>query len=490
MPRHENVKIESDPVWLADKPNYSTTAQADALYWTKTGNQTGLLGVKSGSFSLSTSGTIASGVNTITGNNGNNAFTLLNLTNTYSASAGQVGSTADIIFNMSISDDGAPIPISAAKISAYKVGAYILGNTATYKAGLKFFVANSSTVPSLAMTIGETGLVTFAGALTSASGTNLPITGGVTITAGSTTINLGTSQGMSCSQNINTTTGYTVNSSAGSNGSFMRSNGSRFVVSTLILPDSATDGYSAYCSSTNNLGFNSSITQTSAGLLTVTGSTPAGGLALTSKLIITGVIGDAASSYVGSVVTLVTGNGGSNAVTGGAAGTMALNTGAGGSVAPVGTTRTGGQGGLFTSSLGNGANASGGTTNIGGAGGSYTWTAGDGGTGSTTNGVGGSHTWTAGISTTTSLNGEFIWKSGATELIRLTYDGNLKLRTSAGTKIGTATNELLAFWNASPVVQPTHIADPTGGSVVDVEARAAIASINAMLASTGLTAAA
>jgi hypothetical protein len=62
--------------------------------------------------------------------------------------------------------------------------------------------------------------------------------------------------------------------------------------------------------------------------------------------------------------------------------------------------------------------------------------------------------------------------------------------TTTGTKIGTATGQKLGFWNATPVVQQAHIADASGGLVVDTEARAAIASINALLATLGLTAAA
>ncbi len=62
--------------------------------------------------------------------------------------------------------------------------------------------------------------------------------------------------------------------------------------------------------------------------------------------------------------------------------------------------------------------------------------------------------------------------------------------TVTGTKIGTAITQKFGFWDAAPVVQPLHIADPSGGVTVDAEARTAINAINAMLASTGLTAAA
>ena len=67
---------------------------------------------------------------------------------------------------------------------------------------------------------------------------------------------------------------------------------------------------------------------------------------------------------------------------------------------------------------------------------------------------------------------------------------NLIADTTTGTKIGTGTTEKLGFWNATPVVQQAHIADPTGGATIDAEARTAINSINALCATLGLTAAA
>jgi hypothetical protein len=39
--------------------------------------------------------------------------------------------------------------------------------------------------------------------------------------------------------------------------------------------------------------------------------------------------------------------------------------------------------------------------------------------------------------------------------ITLANAGNLIFNTSTGTKFGTATSQKLAFWNATPVVQPT-----------------------------------
>ena len=43
---------------------------------------------------------------------------------------------------------------------------------------------------------------------------------------------------------------------------------------------------------------------------------------------------------------------------------------------------------------------------------------------------------------------------------------NIKLGTSTGTKIGTATTQKLAFYNATPVVQPAAVADATDAASV------------------------
>lgn len=67
---------------------------------------------------------------------------------------------------------------------------------------------------------------------------------------------------------------------------------------------------------------------------------------------------------------------------------------------------------------------------------------------------------------------------------------NIVANTVTGTKIGTATNQKIAFWNASPVTQRAFIAAPLGGLTIDLEARAAINSIRQVLIDLGLKAAA
>ena len=66
---------------------------------------------------------------------------------------------------------------------------------------------------------------------------------------------------------------------------------------------------------------------------------------------------------------------------------------------------------------------------------------------------------------------------------------NFVFSGSTGTKIGTGTLQKLAFWGVTPVVQPSHISNPSGGSVIDVEARTKINAILADLAELGLQAA-
>ena len=67
------------------------------------------------------------------------------------------------------------------------------------------------------------------------------------------------------------------------------------------------------------------------------------------------------------------------------------------------------------------------------------------------------------------------------------FDGrNIQLGRTNGTQIGTATDQKLGFFGATPVDKPDTITDPTGGSVVDVEARSKIGTIIDRLQELGL----
>lgn len=74
---------------------------------------------------------------------------------------------------------------------------------------------------------------------------------------------------------------------------------------------------------------------------------------------------------------------------------------------------------------------------------------------------------------------QFIWQDGF----------NLQAGTTTGTKIGTSATQKLGIWNATPIVQPSHINDPSGGGTQDSEARTAINAILDLLQATGLMAA-
>jgi len=65
--------------------------------------------------------------------------------------------------------------------------------------------------------------------------------------------------------------------------------------------------------------------------------------------------------------------------------------------------------------------------------------------------------------------------SSPTSLLHLADAGHITVGTTTGTKIGTATTQKLGFYNATPVVQPTAVADAT--TAVDV-----ITQLNALLA--------
>lgn len=65
---------------------------------------------------------------------------------------------------------------------------------------------------------------------------------------------------------------------------------------------------------------------------------------------------------------------------------------------------------------------------------------------------------------------------------------NIIFNATTGTKIGTATTQKLAFYNATPIVQGASVADAAGGAVIDVEARAAINALISRIEALGLIA--
>jgi ribosomal protein L24E len=68
-----------------------------------------------------------------------------------------------------------------------------------------------------------------------------------------------------------------------------------------------------------------------------------------------------------------------------------------------------------------------------------------------------------------------IGTTSPSSLLHLADAGNITVGTTTGTKIGTATTQKLGFYNATPVAQPTAVADAT-------DAATAISQLNALLA--------
>lgn len=66
--------------------------------------------------------------------------------------------------------------------------------------------------------------------------------------------------------------------------------------------------------------------------------------------------------------------------------------------------------------------------------------------------------------------------------------GNVSVGTTTGTKFATATTQKMGWWNATPVVQPTAVADASGGATTDAEARTALNELLARLRTVGLIA--
>jgi hypothetical protein len=60
--------------------------------------------------------------------------------------------------------------------------------------------------------------------------------------------------------------------------------------------------------------------------------------------------------------------------------------------------------------------------------------------------------------------------------------------TLRGLRIGSASTSLIGLWGATPVTQPATVAAPTGGTVIDAEARTAIQNIINRLQASGLIA--
>lgn len=69
------------------------------------------------------------------------------------------------------------------------------------------------------------------------------------------------------------------------------------------------------------------------------------------------------------------------------------------------------------------------------------------------------------------------------------FDGkNIQVGKGTGSSFGTETSQKIAFHGATPVIQATHISDPSGGATQDAQARSAINDILVVLENKGFTA--
>ncbi len=105
-------------------------------------------------------------------------------------------------------------------------------------------------------------------------------------------------------------------------------------------------------------------------------------------------------------------------------------------------------------------------------------------------------TCTAGMNLGTFSNTQLSFWTNNTQQWSITSGGiltavdakDIAFGTTTGTKIGTATSQKLAFYNATPIVQGASIADASGGAIIDAEARTAINALISRIEATGLIA--
>lgn len=337
------------------------------------------------------------------GNNGNAAYTLLNLINTHETLSGQLLQTSDLVFSLTGFDGDSNIVIASSKISSYKTNDWFTsgGGLADFDSGLKFYTADNGALV-LALTIDNAKLAAFAGTIECAT-INSP-TGGsnsmsmtassLTLTTGSTQTTFNVYQGISCNNPISGSA-FKTNNSVASAGKFLRSDGSNgFVDSTLILPNAIADTYIPVATAANTISSDAGLTYNiSTDVLTVTssvtisgGSVTTAGLLLTGKIGMTGIVG--AATAQGSLIALATGAGGnttSTGTTGGEGGSLIHTAGAGGTALISGSANPnqGGAGGkvnFLTGAGGNAGRVSGGSNiNVAGNGGEFKVVTGDGG---------------------------------------------------------------------------------------------------------------
>jgi hypothetical protein len=256
--------------------------------------------------------------------------------------------------------------------------------------------------------------------------------------------------------------GYSITGGTHTDGKFLRCDGNNAKLSTLILPNAATQYQLVLATATNTYGGDAGLTyNTSTDVLTVQkritisgGTVIADGLYSTGTFYVTAIKGLAGTGQ-GSTVYLYSGDGGDNPNPGlgGAGGTIYALSGTGGTgittggtggqfffgaggggTATAATGATGGAGGGFQLTAGNGASATGCTSGTarGGTGGACSFASGSGGgtgtisgTATSVGGTGGDLTFTSGSGSQSNITGGLASNTGGA-------GGNVHFGTGAG----------------------------------------------------------
>jgi hypothetical protein len=72
------------------------------------------------------------------------------------------------------------------------------------------------------------------------------------------------------------------------------------------------------------------------------------------------------------------------------------------------------------------------------------------------------------------------------KLVQMLDGRNVQLGKTTGTKIGTAADQKLAFYGATPIIRQGGISTPSGGATVDAASRTAITLVINALRNVGL----
>jgi hypothetical protein len=131
--------------WALNYTKYINSSQIASTYLNLSGTNANQ-NINIGNYNFTTTGTLKSGVTTITGNNGNNYYTLLNLNNTAVPASTNMLQSADIVLSLTQSVGGVSSLHPAGRIRAYKYSDWFHATTeADTDSGLTFFYTKDGT---------------------------------------------------------------------------------------------------------------------------------------------------------------------------------------------------------------------------------------------------------------------------------------------------------------------------------------------------------